>query len=112
MAENESSGNAGQGSHGRFVFATAAYVHFKAADGYTRQPSSFNDGWRSRFWGLDFAGNGNVIGDLDPNLLAAGAGAVRRSHSVVQGSASSNDFASNYIFGYKHPRVLSIKYIK
>ena len=61
IAEHESSGNAGNGAYGRFVFATPWYVHFKSAGGYTRQPNAFNDGWRSRFWGTDFSGNNNLF---------------------------------------------------
>jgi hypothetical protein len=61
IAEHEASGSAGNGAYGRFVFATPWYVHFKAAGGYTRQPSAFNEGWRSRFWGLDFANNAPIF---------------------------------------------------
>jgi hypothetical protein len=42
--------SAGEGAYGNFYFDTPAYVHFKRAGGYTRQPGAFHDGWRSRFW--------------------------------------------------------------
>ncbi|HEU4907039.1 MAG TPA: Ig-like domain repeat protein, partial [Solirubrobacterales bacterium] len=41
---------AGENAYGNFIFDTPSYVHFKQAGGYTRQPASFHDGWRSRFW--------------------------------------------------------------
>jgi len=50
IQENQSAGNAGYGAYGHFVFDTPSNVHFKTAGGYTRQPDSFNNGWRSRFW--------------------------------------------------------------
>ncbi len=56
--ENQPSGNAGNGAVGDIIFDTPAYVHFKAAGGYTRQPNAFNEGWRARFWGVDFNNNG------------------------------------------------------
>jgi hypothetical protein len=61
IVEHEASGNAGQGAYGRIVFETPWYVHFKAAGGYTRQPNAFNDGWRTRFWGNDFAFNNDIF---------------------------------------------------
>jgi hypothetical protein len=50
IVENQASGNAGHGAYGHIVFDTPPWIHFKSAGGYTRQPASFNDGWRSRFW--------------------------------------------------------------
>ncbi len=61
IVEHEPSGNAGQGAYGAFVFETPWYVHFRSGGGYTRQPNSFNDGWRARFWGIDFNNNGNLF---------------------------------------------------
>ncbi len=72
IAEHEPNGNAGNGSYARFVFATPWYVHFKAAGGYTRQPNAFNDGWRSRFWGLDFASNGTIFVNQGAGLTNSG----------------------------------------
>jgi hypothetical protein len=72
IAEHEASGNAGSGAYGRFVFATPPYIHFRAAGGYTRQPNAFNDGWRSRFWALDFAGAGHTLVNQGAGLSSAG----------------------------------------
>lgn len=54
ISENEPSGNAGQGAYGQIIFNTPSYVHFKSAGAYTREPNSFNDGWRARFAVIDF----------------------------------------------------------
>jgi hypothetical protein len=56
--ENQSSGNAGQGAYGDMYWDTPPYVHWKAAGGYTREAFTFNEGWRARFWVIDFANNG------------------------------------------------------
>lgn len=61
IAEHEAGGNAGHGAYGAFIFETPWYVHFKSGGGYTREPIAFNDGWRARFWGIDFANNGNLF---------------------------------------------------
>ncbi|HET7445363.1 MAG TPA: hypothetical protein VFJ57_11955 [Solirubrobacterales bacterium] len=55
--ENQAAGSAGNGAVGYFYWDTPAFVHFKTAGGWTRQPNAFNDGWRSRFWGVDAYGN-------------------------------------------------------
>jgi hypothetical protein len=78
ISEHEPSGNAGQGAYAQIVFETPWYVHFKSGGGYTRQPNSFNDGWRTRFWGIDFASNYNLF-------LNQGAGV---SNAGVDSSAS------------------------
>ncbi len=39
-----------QGAYANVYFDAPAWVHFKSAGGFTRQPFQFNDGWRSRFW--------------------------------------------------------------
>lgn len=61
IAENQAGGNAGHGAYGFVYWDTPPFVHYKTAGGWTRQPNAFNDGWRSRFWGIDFAGNGFQI---------------------------------------------------
>ena len=61
IAENQAGGNAGNGAYGFVHWDTPAFVHFKTAGGWTRQPNAFNDGWRARFWGVDFANNGFQI---------------------------------------------------
>lgn len=58
IVENQAAGNAGHDAYGHIYWSTPSYVHFKTAGGYTRQPNAFNEGWRSRFWLLDFAGRG------------------------------------------------------
>ncbi|MGE0065900.1 MAG: hypothetical protein AB7T48_00980 [Solirubrobacterales bacterium] len=61
IAENQPSGNAGNGAYGFVHWDTPPFVHFKTAGGWTRQPLAFNDGWRARFWGIDFDNNGFQI---------------------------------------------------
>jgi hypothetical protein len=61
IAENQASGSAGNGAYGFVHWDTPPFVHFKTAGGWTRQPLAFNDGWRARFWGVDFANNGFQI---------------------------------------------------
>ncbi len=61
ISEHEPNGSAGQGAYGDIYWDTPAYVHYMAAGGYTREPNAFNDGWRGRFWGLDFNNNGFQI---------------------------------------------------
>jgi hypothetical protein len=61
ISEHEPSGNAGQGAYGQFIFETPWYVHFRSGGGYTREPNAFNEGWRARFWGIDFNNNGNLF---------------------------------------------------
>jgi hypothetical protein len=65
--ENQSSGNAGQGAYGDIIWDTGAFVHWRRTGGYTREAFSFNDGWRARFWAVDYANNGI-------QLLTQGAG--------------------------------------
>jgi hypothetical protein len=59
--ENQEKGVASEGAAGTVYFDTPGFVHFKTAGAYTRQPNAFNDGWRSRFWGIDFGNNGFEI---------------------------------------------------
>ncbi len=61
ISEHEPNGSAGQGAYEDVYWDTPAYVHYMAAGGYTREPNAFNDGWRGRFWGLDFNNNGFQI---------------------------------------------------
>jgi hypothetical protein len=82
ITEHEASGYAGTGAYGRIIFETPWYVHFKAGGGYTREPNAFNDGWRARFWGLDFNSAGTIF-------LNQGAGLAN----------SGVDWASSNIFG-------------
>jgi len=72
ISEHEASGNAGEGAYGRIVFETPWYVHFKSGGGYTREPNAFNEGWRVRFWGLDFSNNGTVFLNQGAGLANSG----------------------------------------
>jgi hypothetical protein len=56
IREHEDGGNANLNAYGYIYYDTPNYVHFRTAGGYTRQPFQFNDGWRSRMWGIDFGG--------------------------------------------------------
>lgn len=56
--ENQASGNAAQGAYGDMIWDTPNWVHWKAAGGYTREPNEFNQGWRARFWIVDFQNQG------------------------------------------------------
>ncbi len=57
---------------GAIVFETPWYVHFKSGGGYTREPNAFNEGWRARFWGLDFSNNGTVFLNQGAGLSNSG----------------------------------------
>jgi hypothetical protein len=61
ISEHEPNGSAGQGAYEDVYWDTPAYVHYMAAGGYTREPNAFNEGWRGRFWGIDFNNNGFQI---------------------------------------------------
>jgi hypothetical protein len=72
ISEHEASGNAGEGAYGRIVFETPPYVHFRSGGGYTREPNAFNEGWRARFWGLDFSNNGDLFLNQGAGLANSG----------------------------------------
>ncbi|HWC47569.1 MAG TPA: Ig-like domain repeat protein [Solirubrobacterales bacterium] len=68
--ENQDSGNAGEGAYASVSWTVPPWVAIIGAGGYTREPGSFNDGWRGRFWAEDFGGNGQHIllqGTNSPN---------------------------------------------
>ncbi len=88
ISEHEASGNAGEGAYGRIVFETPWYVHFKSGGGYTREPNAFNEGWRARFWGLDFSNNGNVF-------LNQGAGLSNSGTKLGPNWATTQSFGSH-----------------
>src|SRR6188472_961300 len=75
IAEHEAGGNAGVGAYQAFIFETPGFVHFKSGGGYTREPNAFNDGWRARFWGMDFTNNGNLFVEQGSGVSNAGIGA-------------------------------------
>jgi hypothetical protein len=62
---------AGEGAYGNFVFDTPSYVHFKQAGGYTRQPASFNEGWRSRFWVASCCSTAEILSQWQGNNLTS-----------------------------------------
>lgn len=59
--ENQDSGSAGEGAYASVSWTVPPWVAILGAGGYTREPGSFNDGWRARFWAEDFGGNGSHI---------------------------------------------------
>lgn len=61
ISEHEPNGNAGQGAYEDVYWDAPPYVSFLAGGGYTREPNAFNDGWRARFWGLDYSNAGFQI---------------------------------------------------
>lgn len=61
ISEHEPNGAAGQGAYEDVYWDAPSPIRFLAAGGYTREPYSFNEGWRARFWGLDFNNNGFQI---------------------------------------------------
>lgn len=75
IQENQPSGNAGPGAYGSIYYDTPAFVHFREAGGFTRQPGTFNEGWRERFWIA-----GGSAGNYE--LLSQGQGAPQGTTSV------------------------------
>lgn len=71
IVENQPSGTAGDGAYGSISWTVPPWVDIVAGGGYTREPNSFNDGWRGRFWLEDWNGNGQ--------------------HELVQGSGVQNN---------------------
>src|SRR5215211_4131880 len=62
IGENQSSGNAGYGAYGNMSWSVPQDVIIAAAGGYTREPGSFNDGWRGRFAVERYDGGiGNIL---------------------------------------------------
>ncbi len=61
IAEHEPSGNAGYQAYASISWTVPPMVVILAGGGYTREPNSFNDGWRGRFWAEDFGGGTNNI---------------------------------------------------
>lgn len=61
IAEHEPSGSAGYQAYASISWTVPPMVVILAGGGYTREPNSFNDGWRGRFWAEDFGGGTNNI---------------------------------------------------
>jgi len=68
--------------NGTIYYDTPPAIRFLSAGGYTRQPYSFNEGWRSRFF-LDYTSSGQV------QLMTQGAGLPN----------ANGQWASTNIFG-------------
>jgi hypothetical protein len=68
IAEHEASGTAGLNAYGSISWTVPPWVAILGGGGYTREPDSFNDGWRGRFWAEGFDGSG------PNNILMQGAG--------------------------------------
>lgn len=93
ILESQSSGNAGVNAYGRMWWDAPTYITILAAGGYTREPDSFNDGWRARFWGEGYEGSVN-------NILMQGAGVANGSLGGI-GWAPTSTFASHlWPFGW------------
>ncbi len=87
IAENQPSGNAGEGAYGQVSWTVPPWVSILAGGGYTREPASFNEGWRGRFWAEGFDGSTN-------NILMQGAGVTNGSLGGI-GWADCNAFCSH-----------------
>ena len=87
ILESQSSGNAGVGAFGSMSWSTPPYVTILGAGGYTREPASFNDGWRARLWGEGYEGSAN-------NILMQGSGVDNGSLGGI-GWAPTSTFASH-----------------
>jgi hypothetical protein len=87
IAENQSGGNAGVNAYGSISWTVTPFIAIAAAGGYTREPNSFNEGWRGRFWLEGFDGSTN-------NVLVQGLGVDNGSCGGVCWSTTST-FASH-----------------
>ena len=87
IAENQSGGNAGETAYGSISWTVTPWVAIIAGGGYTREPGSFNDGWRGRFWAEGFDGSTN-------NILMQGSGVQNGSCGGVCWATTST-FASH-----------------
>ena len=50
ITETQPSGSMAQNAYAFAHYDSPPWVHFRTAGAYTREPESFNDGWRARFW--------------------------------------------------------------
>ena len=87
IEENQSGGNAGETAYGSISWTVPPWVAIIAGGGYTREPGSFNDGWRGRFWAEGFDGSTN-------NILMQGSGVQNGSCGGVCWATTST-FASH-----------------
>ncbi|MGH2975283.1 MAG: hypothetical protein ACRDLL_10510 [Solirubrobacterales bacterium] len=77
-------GTSAETAYGSISWTVPPWVAILAAGGYTREPATFNQGWRARFWAEDFGGGGTSI-------LMQGAG-------VDNGSLGGTGWAMTSIF--------------
>jgi hypothetical protein len=68
-------GTSAETAYGSISWTVPSDVAILAGGGYTREPDSFNEGWRARFWGEGFDGSTN-------NTLMQGAGVANGSLSA------------------------------
>jgi hypothetical protein len=87
IAENQSSGNAGQNAYGSMSWTAPGSVSIVAGGGYTREPNAFNEGWRGRFWAEGYDGSTN-------NILMQGFGVANGSLGGI-GWGTTSTFASH-----------------
>jgi hypothetical protein len=96
IAENQGSGNAGDGAYGSISWTVPPWIAILGGGGYTREPGSFNAGWRGRFWAEDFGGGGH-------HILLQGAGVENGSNEGISWATTST-FASHLwpfpVYGY------------
>ncbi len=85
--ENQPSGSAGDTAYASASWGTVPWVGIAAAGGYTREPGSFNDGWRARFWAEGYDGSTN-------NILMQGSGVANGSLGGV-GWGTTSTFGSH-----------------
>ncbi|HEX7244019.1 MAG TPA: hypothetical protein VF245_00460 [Solirubrobacterales bacterium] len=78
-------GTAAEAAYGSISWTVPPWVAILAGGGYTREPSSFNQGWRARFWLEGFDGSTN-------NTLMQGSG-------VDNGSCGGVCWATTSTFG-------------
>lgn len=61
IADNQGGGKAGEGAYGRYNWNAPEGVQIASAGGYTREPETFNEGWRARYWVEGFDASQNTI---------------------------------------------------
>ena len=78
-------GTSADAAYGQISWTTPPWVAIRAAGGYTREPGSFNDGWRARFWAEGLDGSTN-------NFLMQGSGVANGSLGGI-GWGTTSTFA-------------------
>lgn len=101
ISEHEPNGTAGAGAYADVYWDAPPFVSFLAAGGYTREPNAFNDGWRARFWGLDYNNNGlQILTQGQACRIPANSGRRRRPSPRTSGrsavSATSGALSTSF----------------